>query len=151
MDPSIPIRKLSTEEACELIEVYRECSLSRLLSCVKLIRILLTWRIWWAPNNASKWQRGFNSSFKWLKIDFKKGMNWRKKGNASKTTLVEVGRSLRNMNLLYPHKRSMLPPPPNAGEKQFHFQMFWQFPEKRALRDNKKLRKCQQQDYLTFR
>ena len=24
---------------------------------------LLTWRIWWAPNNASKGQMGFNSSF----------------------------------------------------------------------------------------
>jgi len=22
--------------------------------------ILLTWKIWWAPNNASKWQMGFN-------------------------------------------------------------------------------------------
>jgi len=33
---------------------------------VKLTLILLTWRIWWAPNNASKWQMGFNSSFKWL-------------------------------------------------------------------------------------
>ena len=28
--------------------------------------ILLTWRIWWAPNNASKWQMGFNSTFKGL-------------------------------------------------------------------------------------
>jgi len=28
--------------------------------------ILLTWRIWWAPNNASKWQMGFNSAFKGL-------------------------------------------------------------------------------------
>jgi len=28
-----------------------------------LTLILLTWRIWWAPNNASKWQRGFNSTF----------------------------------------------------------------------------------------
>jgi hypothetical protein len=27
----------------------------------------LTWRIWWAPNNASKWQMGFNSAFKGLK------------------------------------------------------------------------------------
>jgi hypothetical protein len=27
---------------------------------------LLTWRIWWAPNNASRWQMGFNSAFKWL-------------------------------------------------------------------------------------
>jgi cytochrome b561 len=24
-----------------------------------LTLILLTWRIWWAPNNASKWQMGF--------------------------------------------------------------------------------------------
>jgi hypothetical protein len=24
------------------------------------------WKIWWAPNNASKWQMGFNSAFKWL-------------------------------------------------------------------------------------
>ena len=28
--------------------------------------ILLTWRIWWAPNNASRWQMGCNSAFKWL-------------------------------------------------------------------------------------
>jgi len=25
---------------------------------------LLTWRIWWAPNNASRWQMRFNSAFK---------------------------------------------------------------------------------------
>jgi hypothetical protein len=31
-----------------------------------LTLILLTWRIWWAPNNASKWQVGFNSAFKGL-------------------------------------------------------------------------------------
>jgi len=24
---------------------------------------LLMWRIWWAPNNASRWQMGFNSAF----------------------------------------------------------------------------------------
>jgi len=29
-----------------------------------LTLILLTWRIWWAPKNASKWQKGFNSVFK---------------------------------------------------------------------------------------
>jgi len=28
-----------------------------------LTLILLTWRVWWAPNNASKWQMGFNSAF----------------------------------------------------------------------------------------
>ena len=32
-----------------------------------LTLILLTWRIWWAPNNASKWQMGLNSAFKGLK------------------------------------------------------------------------------------
>ena len=26
----------------------------------------LMWKIWWAPNNASKWQMGFNSAFKGL-------------------------------------------------------------------------------------
>ena len=31
-----------------------------------LTLILLTWRIWWAPNNARKWQMGFNSAFKGL-------------------------------------------------------------------------------------
>jgi len=29
-----------------------------------LTLILLTWRIWWALNNASSWQMGFNSAFK---------------------------------------------------------------------------------------
>ena len=28
-----------------------------------LTLILLTWRIWGAPNNANKWQMGFNSAF----------------------------------------------------------------------------------------
>ena len=31
-----------------------------------LTLILLMWRIWWAPNNASRWQRGFNLAFKGL-------------------------------------------------------------------------------------
>jgi len=33
-----------------------------------LTLILLTWRIWWAPNNANIWQIGFNSAFKGLKL-----------------------------------------------------------------------------------
>jgi len=33
---------------------------------IYLTFILLTWRIWWAPNNASKWQMGFNLAFKGL-------------------------------------------------------------------------------------
>ena len=32
-----------------------------------LTLILLMWRIWWAPNNASRWQMGFNLAFKGLK------------------------------------------------------------------------------------
>jgi len=33
-----------------------------------LTLILLTWNIEWAPNNASKWQMGFNSAFKGLML-----------------------------------------------------------------------------------
>jgi hypothetical protein len=36
------------------------------LSVNDLTFILLTWRKWWTPNNASKWQMGFNSGFKGL-------------------------------------------------------------------------------------
>ena len=36
------------------------------LQVASLNLILLTWRIWWAPNNASKWQMGFNLAFKGL-------------------------------------------------------------------------------------
>jgi len=40
---------------------------------LKLTLILLTWRIWWAPNNAGKWHTGFNSAFKGL-MYFKVGV-----------------------------------------------------------------------------
>jgi hypothetical protein len=33
-----------------------------------LTLILLTWRIWWVPNNASKWQKELNSAFKGLTL-----------------------------------------------------------------------------------
>jgi len=33
---------------------------------MNLTRNLLTWRIWWFPNNASRWQTGFNLAFKGL-------------------------------------------------------------------------------------
>jgi len=35
-----------------------------------LILILLTWIIWWAPNNFTRWHMGFNSAFKGLKHAF---------------------------------------------------------------------------------
>jgi len=37
------------------------------LHCVLLTPNPLTWKIWWAPNNVSKWQIWFNSAFKGLK------------------------------------------------------------------------------------
>jgi hypothetical protein len=36
-----------------------------LCTCI-LTLTLLTWRIWWSPNNAIRWQMGFNSAFKGL-------------------------------------------------------------------------------------
>jgi len=33
----------------------------------RLTLVLLTWRIWWASNNANKWQMGFNSAFEGLR------------------------------------------------------------------------------------
>jgi len=35
----------------------------------------LTWRIWWAPSKASKWQMGFNSAFKGLSCPLWRIMN----------------------------------------------------------------------------
>jgi len=43
------------------------------LALPALTLILLTWRIGWAPNNASKWQMGFNSVFKGLMWDARRG------------------------------------------------------------------------------
>jgi len=34
---------------------------------ILLTLVLLTWRIWWAPSNARKWQMGFDSVFEELK------------------------------------------------------------------------------------
>jgi hypothetical protein len=49
----------------DLVQSYK--AMERTMS---LTLILLTWRIWWAPNNTSKWQMGFNSAFKGLKVHF---------------------------------------------------------------------------------
>jgi hypothetical protein len=43
------------------------CRLVRYPKIWTLTLYLLTWRIWWAPNNASKGQVGYNSAFKGLK------------------------------------------------------------------------------------
>ena len=54
--------------------LWRKTSGSELIhslfsSCIGLTLILLTWKIWWAPTNASKWRMGFNSAFKGLNTD----------------------------------------------------------------------------------
>ena len=46
--------------------VYWDTKIDGRLKRGTLTLILLTWRIWWAPNNASKLQMGFNSAFKGL-------------------------------------------------------------------------------------
>ena len=37
------------------------------LGWIILTLTLLKWKIWWAPNNASKWQMGFNLAFTGLR------------------------------------------------------------------------------------
>ena len=46
----------------------RETINSGLLYEDSLTLILLTWKIWWAPKNTSKWQMRFNSGFKGLTL-----------------------------------------------------------------------------------
>jgi len=56
-------------EVGESVVLYRVTalpSISKYKEYYFLTLILLTWRIWWAPNNAGKWQIGFNSAFKGL-------------------------------------------------------------------------------------
>ena len=47
-----------------IADVLRICWCDWTTVCLTLI--LLTWRIWWDLNNASRWQMGFNSAFKRL-------------------------------------------------------------------------------------
>ena len=52
-----------------LLGVFGQCKTPwRGEMCLPLTLTLLTWRIWWASNNASKWQTGFNSVFKGLSL-----------------------------------------------------------------------------------
>jgi len=45
----------------------KDCPCTVLYYSLFLTLILLMWRIWRAPNNASRWQTGFSSAFKGLK------------------------------------------------------------------------------------
>jgi len=60
---------------------------------MRLTLILPTWRIRWAPNNASKWQTGFNLAFKGVIIEKEKAYYWkpvRKKKVLSRRTSFEA-------------------------------------------------------------
>jgi len=54
--------------------IYITCNLLRFISLFvlwscnicPLTLTMLMWRIWWASNNASRWQMGFNLAFKGL-------------------------------------------------------------------------------------
>ena len=55
------------------IAVRKDAAMSRMARpyILALTLILLTWTIWRAPTNASKWRTGFNSAFKGLRrLDF---------------------------------------------------------------------------------
>ena len=58
----LPCNKFTFIHSSAFVGVFRIFFLFR----NSLTRILLTWRIWWASNNASRWQMGFNSAFKGL-------------------------------------------------------------------------------------
>jgi hypothetical protein len=49
-----------------------------------LTLILLTWTIWRAPTNASKWRMGFNSAFEGITLILLTWTIWRAPTNASK-------------------------------------------------------------------
>jgi hypothetical protein len=64
-----------------------------------LTLILLTWGKWWTPNNASKWQMGFNSAFKGLIVCKYKYIN-----NQQNTLLYSVMYFVHNIftNMFWP-------------------------------------------------
>jgi hypothetical protein len=57
--------KLNSDACVEYQSLFiAEGPASNLWICLTLTPLM--WRIWWAPNNASRWQMGFNSEFKGL-------------------------------------------------------------------------------------
>ena len=94
-----------------------------------LTLILLTWRIWWAPKNVSRWQMGLNSAFK--------GLNKQPGRKTHKTwSVLLISNFRRVLNLLciilgvspasdccMPTFRNPLSVPPSrAGRKVFYIQ-----------------------------
>jgi len=51
---------------CTLLSSAMRSTWPNQFSLCFLTLISLTWKMWWAPNNANRWQMGFNSAFKGL-------------------------------------------------------------------------------------
>ena len=59
----------SKSQQCFVVPILTDLEFSILFVCsgtVCLTLNMLTWRIWWDPNNTSKWHMGINSAFKAL-------------------------------------------------------------------------------------
>ena len=71
-DPRLRQRHHWDSEFCNAFKLIFNYSSQHLLhvflqiTIITLTLILLTWTIWRAPTNASKWRMGFNSTFKGL-------------------------------------------------------------------------------------
>ena len=74
-------------QSCSVMETAMD-------SRIRFSLILLTWKIWWAPNTDSKWQMGFNSAFKGLKP----WISWQSWGIAQSTQLLATGWTVRGAN-----------------------------------------------------
>ena len=75
-------KKTKRSEAEDYYADGAGCDIGEFSLCLTLI--LLTWTIWRAPTNASKWRMGFNSAFKGLTLILLTRTIWRAPTNASK-------------------------------------------------------------------
>ena len=82
----------------------------------RLTLILLTWSIWWAPNNASRWQMGFNSAFKGLKME----------GHCSLRSLEPITRCcsiIPHKHEVFDHLFSVVQKPAKIGPRRLIFEV----------------------------
>ena len=56
--------RFSSQKKCNML--FQNCIHIQQIKYRLLTLTRVTWRIWWAPTNASKWQMGFNLAFKGL-------------------------------------------------------------------------------------
>ena len=69
--PTLSYKKLPYEIRCRRrLRAYWHMCLKTAVNNKYLTLTLLMWTKWWAPTNASKWRKGFNSAFKRVKNVF---------------------------------------------------------------------------------